>query len=146
MTEKHSFIKKLIGEKKFDIRKIYVGIPARQSSLKIQPGIWEDHYSWEFESINGEVPKFDLFTKTLTGYKSILSGVDYQVSSIHTSNKIVVVKKSIHLLGRFDPELITIIKEKYGSYNVNKDVVKMIKQTINKELVNINEAEATKEI
>ena len=119
----------MIDEKQ-DIRKIYVCEILKQTEVKeISPSSFgiDGIYTWDYE----EDSKFGLFKRVLGGYKHILTDTIYPKPSRKTGNQHVINTKNAELLVKRERELCTHLIQKYGSYYMNPDVIKLIEDRIN---------------
>ena len=118
--------------KKVDIRKIYICEIAKQGAVK---KISDDrlvfgcdtHFKWDYEK-GGE---YGLFTLVLGAYKHILTDTIYPRASYKTGNKIVVKPDNIELFVRKEREISSHLINKYGSFNMGMDVIKLLEERIN---------------
>ena len=129
--------------KKVDIRNIYVGEILKQTSVKetMSGDSTFDGplYTWDYE----DQSQLGLFTRTLGGYKHILTDTIYPKPSKRNGNKHVINPDNIEEFVKRERALASHLIEKYQSYDMDISVIKALEERINSDAKYIEENEET---
>ena len=130
--------------KNVDIRKIYICEILKQTAVrKIKDNNivlgHDPYYVWDYE----DQSQLGLFTRTLGGYKHILTGTIYPKPSKRTGNKHVINPDNIEEFVKRERALASHLIEKYQSYDMDRSVIKALEERINSDAKYIEENEET---
>lgn len=128
--------------KKVDIRKIYICEILKQTGVrKIQDNNivfgHDPYYVWDYE----DQSQLGLFTRTLGGYKHILTDTIYPKPSKRTGNKHVINPDNIEEFVKMERALASHLVEKYQSYDMDISVIKTLEERINSDKKYLEENE-----
>lgn len=141
--------------KKVDIRKIYVCQIVKLNDVYYKKTD-EDDVSYlmgrrivlgkltkRFYEIDQQDISFGLFVKSLTGYKHILTGTKYKLgySEFASAGEYVINPENIELLTKKERNICVHVIRKYGSYDMDIDVIKALEDRINDNLECYDEEE-----
>ena len=134
--------------KKVDIRKIYV------CQIQVVTNLFEEKTDEDeivclqgrrlvvgkktqgFYELDENNVSYGLFAKGLTGYRHILTGSKYRdaTNSSITVGEHVINPKYIELLTKKERNICAHVIRKYGSYDIDMDVIKALEDRINDDL------------
>ena len=128
--------------KKVDIRKIYICEILKQTGVrKIQDNNivlgHDPYYVWDYE----DQSQLGLFTRTLGGYKHILTDTIYPKPSKRTGNKHVINPDNIEEFVKMERALASHLVEKHQSYNMDISIIKTLEERINNDKKYLEENE-----
>ena len=126
--------------KRVDIRDIYVCEILKQTEVtKIQDDNiilgHDPYYIWNYSKQSS----YGLFTRTLGGYKHILTNTIYPKPSKKTGNKHVINPESIEKLTIREKDLCSLLISLNNSYYLDPTKIRHIEERINNEAKELDE-------
>lgn len=123
--------------KTVDIRNIYVCEILKQTETYEKQSqstldllfFKENSYDWIYKK--PAQSKFGLFTRTLGGYKHILTDTIYPKPSKRTVNKYVINPDNIEKLVKREEDICSSLINKHKSFYMNTDVIKTLEDRLN---------------
>ena len=123
--------------KTVDIRNIYVCEILKQTETYEKQSqstldllfFKENSYDWIYKKPTQS--KFGLFTRTLGGYKHILTDTIYPKPSKRTVNKYVINPDNIEKLVKREEDICSSLINKHKSFYMNTDVIKTLEDRLN---------------